>query len=264
MGRTRKPLPPRKNRDGTVDHPDLWYDWLAAKIAAKLGDVSSVSLSAGAFTFALFAALWFGSPEGSTLRTVFAIATTVCAVGMVTAWSAKIWRTEMGDEWAIITHGGVVFAIGCMVTVILVAGWWQDTTRSSVRRADADKQRRDAEVAQAAQDEAARRAKIADEATKRAHEDEAARQRAQAATQACLLARDDAIQKATKSLSSARKAAEDCQTQWRETMLTFQNDREFCKGPYARFDSAKGQLADAKSKSCGEGTDTTGSVDKPK
>ena len=264
MGRTRRPLPPRKNRDGTVDHPDLWYDWLAGKIAAKLGDVSAVSLPAGPFTFALFATLWFNSPEGSTLRTVFAIATTVCAVGMVTAWAAKIWRAEIGDEWALVTQGGVVFVIGCVVTIVLVAGWWQDTTRSSARQADADEQRHDAEVSQAAQAEVARQAKIADEARKRADENEAARQKAQAAMQACLFARDDAIQKATKSLSGARMAAESCQTQWKETLVTFLNDREFCKAPYARFDSAKGQLADAKARSCGEGGDTTGSINKPK
>ena len=178
----------------------------------------------------------------------------------------EIWRAEIGDEWAIITHGVVVGVIAIVVTVVVIAGWWQDTTRSSTRQQEAVKQRHDAEVSQAAQDEAARRAKIADEATKRADEakDEAARQKAQVATQACLLARNDAIQKATKSLSGARMAAEDCQTQYRETMIKFQNDRVFCKGPYARFDSARGQLADAKSKSCGEGTDTTGSVDKAK
>jgi len=263
----RKAQPPPR-RGGKIDYPDLfhwaWLTGIPAKLDVLVGDVSAVSLRVAPTCFLAFLAIWLNLSEDSTMRPVLGLATVGTLICSVIAWGVQGSRSQMRPSTTLAWHRVSFWGVVAMSLLIVSSALYQDRARASVRSAEADKQRHDAEVSQAAQDEAARQAKIADEASKRAHEDEAARQRAQAATQSCVLARDDAIQKATWSLSGARKAAEDCQTQWKETLVTFQNDREFCKGPYSRFDSAKAQLADAKSKSCGEGTDTTGSVDKRK
>jgi hypothetical protein len=186
VGRPPKPKGPPKG-GGKIDHPDLFLDWLAARVAAQLGDVSSVSLTAAPAGFALFLTLWLSSPEGSALRTVLAIATTVCGICAGAAWLTKASRSKMRDEAAIISQGAAVGAVVLMMGLVVVAAWYQDTTRSGVRHQAANKQRQDEEASRAAGAEVKKLVQIAQDAAAQAAaaKDEAAQIKARLAENAC-------------------------------------------------------------------------------
>jgi hypothetical protein len=118
-----------------------------------------------------------------------------------------------------------------MALLIVCSALYQDRARASVRQEEARKQRQDAEASQAAQAEVKRQAQIAQDAAGRAAaaKDEAAREsenaKARIAEANCLQARDDAIEKATRSQSNARKAVHDCETQFSETLIAFKSVR---------------------------------------
>ena len=136
MARPRKPPPPPK-RDGKFDYPDLWFDWLAGRLATQLREISSVSVPASIALFALFLTGWLGSSEDNTLRPVFAIATTVCGICMTVAWATKGFRSTLRKEVAITLQGSAAVGVALMVGLVVIALWYQDSVRASVRRAEA-------------------------------------------------------------------------------------------------------------------------------
>jgi hypothetical protein len=233
-----------------------------------LGDVSAISRAAAPATFGLFVTLWFTSSEDSSLRPVFAVATTVALICTCAAWFAYALRSRMRQGLALAVQGAALCGICSMMLLLVIAGWYQDSVRSSVREEVAEKARADEDAARDAAAQIQLQAQIAQEAAARAlaAKDEAIRESEKAAARIaeaqCLQARDDAVQKAQWAQASARKAVDDCKAQYEEQLIAFKTVREYCKSGLARLESARAQLSEAKAKGCS--TEITGSIDKPK
>lgn len=261
MGRLRKPKGPRK-RGGRIDHPDLfeWAESVAARLAALLADVSALSRTAASASFCIFLPMWLTSSEDAALRPAFAIAATVALICTSGAWLTYLFRNYMSQRKALALHGSALCGIGLTMLLVVVAGWHQDSVRSSARaqqRADA---RSDQDLSTSANEESQRQTQIVREAVERAlaAKDEAAREAATLAEAQCLQSRDDAIDKASKAQSSARRAAEDCRAQYNEQLFTFKPYKEYCQAAIAHLDNARYRLNEAKGKSCS--SNITGSI----
>ena len=270
MGRSRKPKGPPK-RGGKIDYPDM-FEWaftkaIPATLELVVGDVSAASVRVVPFLFGIFLTIWLPMSDDFALKPVLGFATLVAFLLTVIV-SVRSRRSQMLPSKAVAWHSGALIGAGLITLLVIVSGLYQGWVHSSAKQQEADKQRHDGEAARAAVAEVTRKTQIAQEAAARAAaaKDDALRAsenaKARIAEVACLQARDDFIQKATKAQSSARKAVDDCKTQFDETLITFKTAREFCKSALHRLEAARSQLAEASSKSCD--TDATGSIDRAK
>lgn len=271
MGRLRLPKGPPK-RGGKIDHPDLfvwaWAKAIPPTLDAFLGDVSAVSVRAVPALFLAYLGIWLALSEDSTQRPVLGLATAVTLSCATLALWTRARRSKMRPSIAIAWHSVAVCGAGLMTLLVVASGLYQDRVRSSAREEAAAKTSRDEQAAQAATAEAQRQAARASEAAARAlaAKDEAAKEAeragARVAQAECQSARQDAIDKATQAYVSARRGAEDCRARYNEQLIPLKQESEYCKAPFAGLGSARGQLSEAKAKTCGD--ISTGSIDKPK
>jgi hypothetical protein len=269
VAKPRKPPGPPK-RGGKIDYPDMfeWAKAIPATLELVVGDVSTASEKAVPTIFLAFLAVWLPMPDDYALKNTLGFATLVTFLLAAVVWVVRSRRSKMLPSRVVAWHSGAVIGVSLITGLVIVSGLYQGWVHSSAKQQEADKQHQENEAVQAAAAEVKKQAQIAQDAAARAAaaKDEAARAsesaKAKIAEANCLQARDDAVQQATKAQSSARKAVDDCKTQFDETLITLKTVRQFCEPAYGRLDSARAQLADATSKSCG--TDATGSIERAK
>jgi hypothetical protein len=271
VSRPSKPKGPRRV-DGKLDYPDMldwaWARAIPATLEVLVGDVSAASVKWVPTLFGIFFASWLTVSDDAALKPLLGLATLVTFSFTVIVLLISARRSRLRPSTAVALHSAALIGVAVVTVMVIASGLYQQVVRSSTRQQEASSQRKEDEAGRAAAAEVKKQAQIAQDAAARAAaaKDEAARSAEDAAARIaeakCLQARDDLVQKATKEQSRARTAVDDCKTQFNETLITIKTEQEFCKLAYGRLHSARAQLADTTSKSCG--TDATGSIERAK
>lgn len=242
MGRPRGPLKPtgeeRKN------HPSLfdWAESIAARLGATLDDVSLAALSAAPLVFFGLFTCWINSHEDSPLRPVLALTTFGALACSVLAWVTRALHSRL-------KHKGVPIAlhtlalVGTIAVVLGVAysAWEVDRARIALRAQVTAKE----EAEKRAANEAAEKARVAEEKAKLAE-----REAARALEEECQRARSDAMEKVKGVVRIAKTKLDECRTEHANLMIKMQSVDAYCRTPQDQFAAAKAILNVASGRIC--------------
>lgn len=225
---------------------DLFRDWadsVAAKLRRRREDLAAVATKAvPAACVAL--GTWWQNADDPFLRTALAVAAFACLLLTALTWGTRAFESNFQrQDVPIYVYSTSLVSAGLLLTVAFGIFLYSDLHHATLQNEEAAKARAEQEAELA----------VAKKEAERLAEERAAR----AAEEECEKARTEAIDKAKKAQRSARKALDECKSNYDKNLFALGNANEHCKSAQGQLDSIKAQLGFANAKTC-----TTASIGK--